>query len=127
MSLLFPPRLLRIAVFILAIGVIAWLSLSPARDLPQGLSFWDKAEHACAYLGLALVGAWAFPTRLGRLAAGLFLAGVGVEFLQASMGFGRQGDPMDAVANSVGIVAGLSLALAARRLLGLIPQRPGVR
>ncbi|MBI1404598.1 MAG: VanZ family protein [Caulobacter sp.] len=118
MFLLFPPAPVRIALFALACALIAWLSLAPGEDLPQALTFWDKAEHATAYLGLTLVGAWAFPERLRRLALGLFLAGVGVEILQAIMGLGRQGDPVDAVANSVGIAVGLGVAMAARRLLG---------
>lgn len=116
MSLLLPPAPVRLALFLLACGVIAWLSLAPGEDLPQGLTFWDKAEHACAYLGLALIGAWALPGRLGRLATGLFLGGVGIEILQAVMGLGRQGDPVDALANSVGIAAGLGMALLARAL-----------
>jgi VanZ family protein len=115
------PAPVRIVVFVPACCVIAWLSLSPAEALPQGLTFWDKAEHALAYLALSLLGAWTFPNRLGRLAAGLFLGGVGVVILQSTMGLGRQGDAWDAVANSTGIAAGLLLALAARRL-----QRRGV-
>ncbi|RYF95676.1 MAG: hypothetical protein EON95_00420 [Caulobacteraceae bacterium] len=115
------PVPFRIALFAVACCVIAWLSLSPVEDLPQGLTFWDKAEHALAYLGLALLGAWAFPARLGRLAVGLFLGGVGVEILQSTMGLGRQGDAWDALANSTGIAVGLGLALALRRL-----QRRGV-
>ena len=115
------PTPLRLLLFALACGVIAWLSLSPGEALPQGLTFWDKAEHALAYLALTLLGAWAFPGRLGRLAGGLFLAGVGVEILQSTMGLGRQGDVWDAVANSTGIAAGLLIALAVRRL-----QRTGV-
>ncbi|NBB13890.1 hypothetical protein GVN21_00805 [Caulobacter sp. SLTY] len=105
---------IRIGLFAVACAVIAWLSLSPSQTLPQGLTFWDKAEHALAYLGLALLGACAFPTRLGRLAVGLFIGGVGVEILQSTMGLGRQGDALDALANSVGIAVGLSMALAAR-------------
>lgn len=121
MSWFNPPRPVRIALFAAACGVIAWLSLSPTEALPQGLTFWDKAEHALAYLGLSLLGAWALPNRLGRLAVGLFLGGVGVEILQATMGLGRQGDPLDAVANSTGIAVGLLIALFLRRL-----QRRGV-
>lgn len=115
------PIPIRILLFALACCVIAWLSLSPAQALPQGLTFWDKAEHALAYLGLTLTGAWAFPGWLGRLAVGLFLAGIGVEILQSTMGLGRQGDPLDAVANSTGIAVGLLIALAIRAL-----QRRGV-
>lgn len=105
---------IRIGLFAVACAVVAWLSLSPSETLPQGLTFWDKAEHALAYLGLALLGAFAFPTRLGRLAVGLLIGGIGVEILQSTMGLGRQGDALDALANSVGIAVGLSMALAAR-------------
>lgn len=116
MFLLLPPRPLRIAAFLAALAVIAWLSLAPSADLPQGLTFWDKAEHACAYLGLALIGGWAFPERIGRLALGLFLVGVGVEIAQSLMGLGRQGDPVDAVANTVGIALGIGLAATVQAL-----------
>jgi VanZ family protein len=116
MSLLFPPAPVRLAVFAAAAATIAWLSLSPTESLPQGLTFWDKAEHACAYLGLALIGAWTFPGHLLRVAGGLFAAGIGVEILQSVMGMGRQGDPMDALANTVGILLGMTLAVIIGRL-----------
>ena len=116
MSWFIPPHPVRIALFAAACGVIAWLSLSPTETLPQGLTFWDKAEHALAYLGLTVLGAWAFPGRLGRLAIGLFLGGIGVEILQSTMGLGRQGDAFDAVANSTGILIGLLIVSAVRRL-----------
>lgn len=116
MVLLAPPRPVRIGLFLLALAVIAWLSLSPIEELPVGVTLWDKAQHAIAYLGLALIGAWAFPERSGRLAAGLVAFGVGVEILQAAMGLGRQGDAIDAVANTIGVTAGLALAWTARAL-----------
>ena len=119
------PTPVRMALFALACGVIAWLSLSPTEALPQGLTFWDKAEHALAYLALSLLGAWAFPGRLGRLAVGLFLGGVGVEILQSTMGLGRQGDPFDAVANSTGIAVGLLIAILVRNWARRL-QRRGV-
>lgn len=115
------PAPLRIALFVLACCVIAWLSLSPTESLPQGLTFWDKAEHALAYLGLSLLGAVAFPGRLAWLAGGLFLGGIGVEVMQSTMGLGRQGDVLDAVANSTGIAVGLGIVLGLRAL-----QRRGV-
>ncbi|HYE44317.1 MAG TPA: hypothetical protein VEA44_00945 [Caulobacter sp.] len=111
-----PPPLLRTGLFAAACAAVAWLSLSPTDTLPQGLTFWDKAEHALAYLGLALLGALAFPDRLGRLAVGLFIGGVWVEILQSTMGLGRQGDSYDALANSTGIAAGLLVAAGVRTL-----------
>lgn len=111
------PRPLRLAVFIAACATIVWLSLTPTTALPS-VNMWDKVEHAGAYCVLALLGAWAFPMRLWRLAAGLFALGVGVEIAQSVMGLGRQGDLLDALANSVGIASGLGLA----RLLGELPM-----
>lgn len=110
------PRPLRIAAFVLACLVIGWLSLAPTSALPS-VTLWDKIEHATAYFGLTAIGAWAFPRRLTQLAAGLFLGGVGIEILQSLMGWGRQGDPADALANTVGITAGLLLTLAIRELI----------
>lgn len=117
MSLLLPPRPVRIGLFALALLVIAWLSLSPIEELPVSVSLWDKAQHAIAYFGLALIGAWAFPDRSGRLAVGLVAFGVGVEILQATMALGRQGDAIDAVANTLGVAVGLAVAWSARALL----------
>jgi VanZ family protein len=109
------PRFVRIAVFAVACLVIVWLSVAPTSALPT-VSLWDKFEHAGAYLGLALLGSWAFPGRAWSLAIGLFALGVGVEIAQASMGWGRQGDPADALANTIGILIGLALARASREL-----------
>lgn len=116
------PRPIRLAVFVIACGVILYLSLAPTTAIPS-VSLSDKIEHSLAYLGLSLLGVWAFPTRIRRVAVGLVLGGVGVEFAQAAMGWGRQGDPLDALANTLGVAVGVGLAL----LIGLgwrrIPSR----
>lgn len=111
------PRFIRIALFAAACAVIVWLSVAPTSALPT-VSLWDKFEHAGAYFGLALLGSWAFPGRVWRLAVGLFLLGVGVEIAQATMGWGRQGDALDALANTIGMAIGLGLA----RLIGELPM-----
>lgn len=111
------PRPLRITVFLAACATIVWLSVAPTTAIPS-VNMWDKFEHASAYLGLALIAAWAFRVKSWRLAIGLFALGVGVEIAQATMGWGRQGDVLDAVANSVGIALGLGLA----RLIGELPM-----
>jgi VanZ family protein len=111
------PRPIRIAVFLAACAVIVWLSVAPTTAIPS-VNMWDKLEHAGAYVGLALIGAWAFRSRSWRLALGLFALGVGVEIAQATMGWGRQGDVLDAVANSVGI----GLGLLAARVIGELPM-----
>jgi VanZ family protein len=110
------PRPLRLAVFVLACAIVTWASLAPSSALPS-VTLWDKIEHLTAYFGLTVIGAYAFPNRLSRLAAGLFGAGVAIEVAQSMMGWGRQGDPADALANTVGIALGLLAVLALRALI----------
>ena len=117
------PRPLRLVLFIAACATIVWLSLAPAKSLP-GVNMSDKLEHAAAYGVLALLGAWAFRARSWRLALGLFALGVGMEIAQSTMGWGRQGDLLDAAANSLGIAIGLGLAhLVGERLMVKSPAR----
>lgn len=105
------PRPIRLVLFVLACGTILYLSLAPTAAIPS-VTLWDKVEHATAYFGLSILGVWAFPERLRRVAVGLVLGGIVVEILQATMGWGRDGDPLDAVANTVGVISGTLLALA---------------
>lgn len=106
-------RPVRIALFALACVAVAALSLAPGEELPStGVS--DKVEHFVAYAGLFLLGAWALAST-GRLAVGLVALGLVLELLQASMGWGRQGDVLDALANTLGVGLGAAVALAIRR------------
>ncbi len=62
--------------------------------------------------------------RSWRLALGLFALGVGMEIAQSTMGWGRQGDLLDAAANSLGIAIGLGLAhLVGERFMVKSPAR----
>jgi VanZ family protein len=107
------PRV-RFVVFGLACAVVAFLSLIPQEELPPtGLS--DRVHHLVAYALLALIGAWAYRARTG-LAVVLVIYGVAIELLQGAMGFGRHADVIDALANTLGVILGLALALVARRL-----------
>jgi VanZ family protein len=110
------PRPLRLSVFGAATAVLLYLSLAPNEDLPGAIMFWDKAEHALAYLVLAGLGLILFPRHRFGVAVYSLAVGVGVEFLQAAMGFGRQGDWRDALAGAIGVAAALGLDLAVRRL-----------
>jgi len=47
--------------------------------------------------------------------AGLVLMGVGIEFAQGALTSNRMADPMDAVANTVGVLAGMATALTPLR------------
>lgn len=110
------PRPLRISLYAAATAVLLWLSLAPVQDLPREAMFWDKAEHSLAYLVLAGLGLALFPGHPRLVAAFSLSVGLGVEVLQSLQGFGRQGDPRDMVANSLGVGAAFVLWATARRL-----------
>ena len=103
-----------------AIAVIVWGELTPRP--PQEISEllgWDKAQHFTAYFGLALMAVLGWS---GRRAFLLFLAvialGGSLEILQAFVG--RDAKWGDMLANTLGAIAGMLLALgllAAARLV----------
>jgi VanZ family protein len=82
--------------------------LNVPAELP---THFDKIEHAAAYVLLAV---WftglVTPPRYWRVVLALATFGLTIEFLQAAMPFGRQGDPRDVLANVTGIGIGLALA-----------------
>jgi VanZ family protein len=93
------------------IGAAVLVSLVPGQSLPQtGVS--DKLEHAVAYGVLSLWFAGLYPrSRYVVIALGLLLMGIGIEWAQGAMHFGRQRDFHDVLANFVGVVGGLLVAL----------------
>lgn len=46
---------------------------------------------------------------------GLVLMGVGIEFAQGALTSNRTADPMDALANTIGVLAGMATALTPLR------------
>ena len=83
--------------------------LVPVTKLPPA-NVSDKTEHFTAYLLLSLWFAGIYPkARYWVIAIGLCILGVLIEFAQGAMHLGRQADALDVVANSTGIVAGLTL------------------
>ncbi|MGX2041772.1 hypothetical protein ACWJKU_16820 [Methylocaldum sp. MU1018] len=91
------------------VATVVWLSLTP--DPPQPPTpwlAWDKAQHALAYASLmywfrqAFLPGWRWPAFLVSL-------GVGLEFLQG-LGGARTFDPIDMVANGIGVCLGFLLS-----------------
>lgn len=101
----------------LAVGwllvILAFIgSIVPLRDLPKAPLPSDKVQHVAAYALLALWFAGIYPrSRYLVIGIGLFVMGIFIEWAQGAMQLGRQSDLRDVVANSIGIVAGLTLAL----------------
>ena len=82
----------------------------PALGLP-GPPGSDKVGHFLAYFTLTAWAVWTFRARRTHLLAALALVGLGVamEFAQARLTQVRLGDVRDALANTLGVAAGLSL------------------
>jgi VanZ family protein len=102
--------------------VVCYLALVPTP--PQEASFgWDKANHALAFLALTVSGTFGFRGARRNLlwvVLGIFGLGCAIELIQLFVP-GRSCDWHDLVADTVGIVLGLGLALAALRVA--IPTR----
>jgi len=106
---------LRFPRFWLTLGwvfVIAalWVCLAP-KDLSIGSGFNDKFMHALGYFSLMLWFAGIY-SKQGYvfIALLLFVMGLAVEFLQATMQVGREADALDVVANVCGIVVALAVS-----------------
>ncbi|HCR34857.1 MAG TPA: hypothetical protein DIV57_15980, partial [Stenotrophomonas sp.] len=105
------PRLWT-ALWLLAVLVVIVVCLIPPPpiDLPEN---GDKVEHFLAYFILSGSAVQLFRrgTPLLWAGVGLVLMGVGIEFAQGALTSNRSADPMDALANTVGVLSGLATAL----------------
>lgn len=93
-----------------AVACVVVASLVPVSDLPQVPQGTDKVEHFVAYALLAAGAVQLFAKRLSLLSACTVLAllGIALEFAQGRMGLGRAMDAHDALANTLGVLAGLA-------------------
>ncbi|MEF3083321.1 VanZ family protein [Luteimonas sp. SMYT11W] len=99
-------------LWIAAIAGVVVLSLAPSvpmPDVPDG----DKLGHFLAYFALSaaavqLYARW--PALLGA-GVGLVLLGIGLEYAQGALTQTRMQDPADALANTLGVIVGLSTRL----------------
>jgi VanZ family protein len=78
-------------------------------DLPDS----DKVGHLLAYATLSAWAAMLFATRRARVGAALALVALGIalEFAQGALTDDRLRDPMDALANTLGVVLGSAVLL----------------
>jgi hypothetical protein len=97
------PLLARL-IFWLVMLVMTALFLVP-QEFVSGVIFdwWDKAQHALAFGVLMLLGFIAYSMHFWRVAIGLILYGTIIEIIQSWTGW-RQGDVMDALADTVGVL-----------------------
>nr|WP_312385825.1 VanZ family protein [Stenotrophomonas geniculata] len=94
--------------------IVVCLIPPPPIPLPENS---DKGEHFLAYFILAGSAVQLF--RRGRpllwVGVGLVLMGIGIEFAQGALTSNRMADPMDAIANTIGVLAGMATALTPLR------------
>ncbi|WP_449467739.1 VanZ family protein [Stenotrophomonas humi] len=104
--------------------IVVCLIPPPPLALPQNS---DKIEHFLAYFLLAGSAVQLFATRraLWCVALGLVVMGVGIEWLQGALTETRMADPMDALANSIGVLVGMLTAFTPVRDLLLRLQSRG--
>ena len=120
------PRLW-LGLWCIAIAAVIVGSLLPATDLPPVPAGADKLEHFAGYGALAAIAVQLFATRAALVRAGLGLAALGIvlEVLQSVLTVTRMMDGWDALANCLGVLAGLATVLTPWRDLLLRLDRSG--
>ncbi|MEA9588800.1 VanZ family protein [Xanthomonas sp. WHRI 10064A] len=119
------PRLW-VALWIAAIVVVIAVCLGPPPEIPELPDNSDKAEHFLTFALLCWGAVQLFATRRAQVVAaiGLVALGIGIEIAQGALTTNRSADPYDALADTLGIVAGLCLAWTPLRFVMLrIDQR----
>ena len=119
------PRLW-LGLWLLAVAAVVVLSLANLSRLPPVPEGGDKVEHFLAYALLSASAMQLFARRSGCVVVALLLVAMGValEFAQGALTTTRMGDPRDALANTVGVLAGLATLLTPmRRLLLALDAR----
>lgn len=121
------PRLwLRLWILMLALGLV--VCLLPLPPVAVHVEHFDKFEHIAGHAVLAAFASMLFAGRRALLECGLGLVlfGTLIEALQALVPW-RSADALDLLANAIGTLLGLALALTplARALQWLDRQLPG--
>ena len=112
-----PVHRVLVVGFWAALGLVAMLTLLPSTALPPQLSvfdFWDKAQHALAFMVLGIWGLMVYPLYPWRVMLGLLCFGGAIEVAQA-MTTWRFSDWHDWLADAVGLALATALAWKPRR------------
>jgi len=94
-------------LFCICLALVTLLALIPSTSIPKAVQFWDKAQHALAYSVLSTMGCFAFPQRLRLVFFGLITHGAIIEVMQSALTRTRFGDPLDLLADGVGVLVGI--------------------
>lgn len=119
-------RSVRILIVLIYVGCIAALSLLPPKDLPQVPLFYgaDKVIHFMMYFLFSVLFCWALKTELNYSSLFFIISvtvgwGILMEYLQLDMHIGRSFSWYDILANSLGVLSGITIYK-----LGLLLKSP---
>lgn len=84
-------------------------TLMPHSAIPKSFHIWDKLQHAGIFFVLMFTGGIAYSRYSLLLAIWLIAYGTGIEVMQEYFTTSRNGDKMDIVADTVGVILGLLL------------------
>lgn len=107
------PRPVRLGLYALAVAILLVICVAPSEQLPSS-GGGDRFEHAAAWFVLTITGYALAPGRRLAIPAFALVFGVVIEVVQAVAPTGRHADPLDVVADVVGVAAGVAVMLAAR-------------
>lgn len=101
-----------LALWWLAIAAVVVVCLMPPPPLPPLPRNSDKVQHLLGYFALAAAAVQIYRrgATLWLVGLGLVAMGVAIEVLQGTLTASRAQDPLDAVANAIGVVCGLGTA-----------------
>jgi hypothetical protein len=113
------PRPLRLGLYALAVAILFVICVVPSRDLPDpGVG--DRVEHTAAWFVLVATGYLLAPNRRFAIPAFALAFGALIEGLQGTMGWGRHADPLDLVADLVGVSLAVMAYFATRGVARVI-------
>ena len=97
-------------LWMLGVAAVVVGSLLPPGDLPAAPMANDKLMHFLGYFLLMAGAVQLYRRKLSWVAMAVTLAslGIGLEWLQAAMHVGRTAERADALANTLGVLAGFS-------------------
>jgi hypothetical protein len=99
------------------VALASWLLLAPNVGPPPLFPYQDKVFHIIAFGCLTGPAILALPRRYSCFWLTHMLAlGAGIEFVQSKMGEGRSGDPLDFLADCMGIALAFVIARLIRRI-----------
>lgn len=101
----------------IAVATVVVLSLTPVPNLGEMPEHSDKLKHFLAYGLLAAGAVQLYPRWRSLVVVGLALVfmGIGLEYAQGALTTTRMMDRADALANTLGVIAGLAIQLTPLR------------